>query len=106
MAQQDKTVHPEECEVRHKERSAEEQKTLVLRLNRIEGQIRGIRSMVEEGRYCVDILTQVSAAQAALNGFSKELLARHMKTCVKEDILSGKEETLDEVCGLIRRLLT
>ena len=105
MAQQDKTVHPEECEVRHKERSAEEQKTLVLRLNRIEGQIRGIRSMVEEGRYCVDILTQVSAAQAALNGFSKELLAQHISTCVADDLRAGSEAKLDELVNLLPKLM-
>ena len=93
------------CGIRHKERSPEEQRNLILRLKRIEGQIRGIRDMVEGGRYCVDILTQVSAVQSALGSFSKELMEHHIKTCVREDILDGKEEKLEELCGLVRKLM-
>ena len=90
---------------RHKERSREQQKKLINRLNRVEGQIRGIRGMVEKGDYCPDILTQVSAANAALNGFTKELLATHIRECVAEDIRNGHNETVDELCELLQRLM-
>ena len=90
---------------RTKERSEKEYRDLINRLNRIEGQVRGIRAMVEDDRYCVDILTQVSAIQAALNGFNKELLARHIKTCVSEDIREGNEEAVDELCELLKKLM-
>ncbi len=62
----------------------------------------GVRAMVEDDRYCVDIVTQVSAIQAALNGFNKELLARHIKTCVSEDIKEGNEQAVDELCELLK----
>ena len=75
------------------------------RLSRIEGQVRGVRAMVEDDRYCVDIVTQVSAIQAALNGFNKELLARHIKTCVSEDIKEGNEQAVDELCELLKKLM-
>lgn len=89
--------------VRHKERSEEEIKDLVTRLNRIEGQVRGIRKMIEEGRYCVDILTQVSSVKSALNAFNKELLESHIKSCVVEDIRGGKEDAVDELCELLKK---
>ena len=92
----------EDGNVKHKQRDEQEKKALMTRLSRIEGQVRGIRAMVEDDRYCVDILTQVSAIQAALNGFNKELLARHIKTCVSEDIREGNEEAVDELCGLLK----
>lgn len=91
--------------IKHKQREEAEKKALMTRLNRIEGQVRGVRSMVEEDRYCVDILTQVSAIQAALNSFNKELLARHIKTCVTEDIRDGKEEAVDELCEVLKKLM-
>ena len=75
------------------------------RLNRIEGQIRGIKGMVEKNAYCTDILTQVSAVNAALNSFNKVLLANHMKTCVINDIKEGKEETVDELVTVIQKLM-
>ena len=90
---------------RKKDRSEDEKKTLIHRLNRIEGQIRGIRRMVEEDDYCVDILTQVSATSCALNSFTKELLSRHIKGCVTEDIREGNEEKVDELVKLIQKLL-
>ena len=90
---------------RTKERSEEEYKRLIHRLNRIEGQIRGIRGMVEKSAYCPDILTQVAAANAALNAFSKELLANHIKTCVAQDIRAGKDETIDELLVTLRKLM-
>lgn len=93
------------CEVRHKNRETVEKKQLATRLNRIEGQIRGIKSMVDEDRYCVDIITQVLAVQAALNGFNKELLSRHIETCVKEDIKNGDEDAVEELCCLIRKIM-
>lgn len=92
-------------EVKHKEREAAEKKALVSRLSRIEGQVRGMKAMVEDDRYCVDIVTQVSAVQAALNSFNKELLARHIKTCVSEDIREGNEEAVDELCELLKKLM-
>ena len=93
------------CCDRRKQRSEQEVKNLVKRLNRIEGQVRGIKNMVEEERYCVDILNQVSAVQAALNSFSKELLASHIHSCVVEDIQAGKMEAVDELCETIKKLM-
>ena len=72
---------------------------------RIEGQIRGIRGMVEKDAYCPDILTQVAAASAALNSFSKVLLANHIKTCVAQDIREGKDETIDELLTTLQKLM-
>ena len=88
-----------------KQRSEEEYKRLVNRLNRIEGQIRGIRGMVERSAYCPDILAQVAAANAALNAFSRELLAEHIRTCVARDVREGREETLDELVATIQKLM-
>ena len=93
------------CCAKTTERSEEERKKLIHRLSRIEGQIRGIRGMVERGAYCPDILTQVAAAGAALNGFTKELLASHIKTCVADDIKAGNEGTVDELVGLLQKLM-
>lgn len=95
----------EEENVKYKHRDKQEKKALMTRLNRIEGQVRGVKAMVEQDRYCVDILTQVSAIQAALNGFNKELLARHIKTCVSEDIQKGNEEAVDELCELLKKMM-
>lgn len=88
-----------------KERSPEESKQLIHRLNRIEGQIRGIRGMVEKNVYCTDILMQVAAANAALNAFTRELLANHIRTCVAQDIRNGKDETVDELVGTLQKLM-
>ena len=88
-----------------KERSEKELRDLLNRLSRIEGQIRGIRGMVERDAYCIDILTQVSAASAALNGFSKVLLANHIKTCVAQDIREGHDETIDELVETLKKLM-
>lgn len=90
---------------RKKERSPEEYKSLIHRLNRIEGQIRGIRRMVEERAYCNDILIQSSAVSAAMNAFNKELLANHIKTCVAQDIREGKDETIDELLATLQKLM-
>lgn len=88
-----------------KERSEQEYKKLINRLSRIEGQIRGIRGMVEKNAYCTDILIQVSAVNAALNAFNRELLAEHIKTCVADDIRSGKDETIDELVITLQKLM-
>lgn len=88
-----------------KERSDKEYKDLIHRLNRIEGQIRGIRGMVERNAYCTDILIQVSAVNAALSSFNKVLLANHIKTCVTRDIKEGKEDTVDELVETLQKLM-
>lgn len=93
------------CCHKTKERTEKEYKSLVHRLNRIEGQIRGIKNMVEKDAYCTDILVQVAAATAALNSFSKELLSSHIRTCVADDIRSGKDETIDELVDTIQKLM-
>ncbi|MGN0322938.1 MAG: metal-sensing transcriptional repressor [Oliverpabstia sp.] len=93
------------CCHKTKERSEKEYKDLIHRLNRIEGQIRGIRGMVEKNAYCTDILVQVAAANAALNSFNKVLLANHIKTCVTRDIREGKEETVDELVETLQKLM-
>ena len=93
------------CCHKTKERSEDEYKDLIMRLNRIEGQIRGIRGMVERDAYCIDILTQVSAASAALSSFNKVLLANHIKTCVAQDIREGKDETIDELVSTLQKLM-
>ena len=96
-----------QCKYCHetKERSAEEIKVLTNRLNRIEGQIRGIKGMLEKDAYCADIIVQTAAVSAALSSFNKELLASHIKTCVAEDIRQGKDETIDELTALIHKLM-
>lgn len=75
------------------------------RLNRIEGQVRGIKKMVENDVYCPDILIQVSAVNAALNSFNKVLLAEHIRTCVAEDIKEGKDETIEELVLVLQKLM-
>ncbi len=88
-----------------RERSPEEYTLLIHRLNRIEGQVRGIRGMVEKNAYCTDILVQAAAVNAALKAFSRELLSQHIKTCVKKDILAGKDETMDELLDALQKLM-
>ena len=92
------------CE-RHKDRTEDERKALMRRLSIIEGQIRGIRGMLEKDIYCIDILTQVSAANSALNSFAKELLSDHIHSCVYEDIRAGSEEKLDELIRVLPKLM-
>lgn len=86
-------------------RSEEERKKLIHRLNRIEGQIRGIRGMVEEDAYCADILVQSAAVNAAINAFNKELLANHIRGCVARDIREGKDEVIDELVATLQKLM-
>ncbi len=93
--------------VKHKyrDKDSKEYKCLVSRLRRIEGQVRGVCKMVEEDRYCVDILTQVSAIQSALNAFNKELLAQHIKSCVVDDIRAGHDEVVDELVATLQKVM-
>lgn len=88
-----------------KQRDEEETTRLIHRLNRIEGQIRGLRRMVEEARYCPDILTQAAAASAALSAFNRELLDAHIRTCVTADIRAGKDDTVDELLITLQKLM-
>ena len=93
------------CSQRKKERSPEEYKKLIHRLNRIEGQIRGIKGMVESNAYCPDILIQSAAVNAAINAFNKELLANHIRACVADDIRNGKDEAIDELVVTLQKLM-
>jgi DNA-binding FrmR family transcriptional regulator len=89
----------------HKKRTEAERRALMNRLKRIEGQIRGIEQMLERDAYCPDILMQVSAANSALNSFSRELLAAHIRGCVAEDIRAGNDETIEELVKVAEKLL-
>ena len=93
------------CSNKTKERTEKEYKDLINRLSRIEGQVRGIRKMVESDCYCPDILVQVSAVNAALNSFNKVLLANHIRTCVADDIREGNDETIDELVTVLQKLM-
>ena len=96
-----------ECPMCHKtkERTESEYRSLINRLNRIEGQVRGIRNMVENDAYCTDILVQVSAVNAALNALSREILSNHIKTCVADDIRAGRDGTVDELLDTLKKLM-
>ena len=93
------------CFEKTTERSEEERKKLIHRLNRIEGQIRGIRGMVERDAYCTDILIQSAAVNAAVNAFNKELLASHIRGCVARDIRDGKDDVIDELVTTLQKLM-
>ena len=88
-----------------KHRTPDEAKALINRLNRIEGQVRGVKGMVENDSYCTDILVQVSAITAALNAFNKELMASHIRTCVAEDIRRGDDSTIEELVATLQKLM-
>ena len=87
------------------DRTQDERKKLIHRLNRIEGQIRGIRGMLEKDAYCTDILVQSAAVNAAVNAFNKELLASHIRGCVARDIREGKDEVIDELVVTLQKLM-
>lgn len=93
------------CSHKTKFRTEKEYKDLMNRLSRIEGQIRGIKGMMEKDAYCTDIITQVSAVTAALNSFNRVLLSSHMKTCVVQDIKEGKEDTIDDLLNTLQKLM-
>ncbi len=86
-------------------RSEEKKKQLLNRLKRIEGQIRGIQTMIEQDTYCNDILVQSAAVNAAVNAFNRELLASHIHSCVVRDIKDGKDEVVDELVATIQKLM-
>lgn len=93
------------CNNKTKVRDDKEYRDLINRLSRIEGQIRGIKGMIENDAYCTDVLIQVAAANSALNSFSRVLLSNHIKTCVTNDIREGKEETVEELLGVLQKLM-
>ncbi len=93
------------CCEKKTDRSAEEQKKLIHRLNRIEGQIRGIRGMIEKDAYCTDILIQSAAVNAAVNSFNKDLIASHIRGCVARDIRLGKDDVIDELVMTLQKLM-
>ncbi len=93
------------CSHKTKDRPDKERRDMINRLSRIEGQVRGIKRMVEENAYCPDILIQVSAVNAALNSFNKVLLAEHIRTCVADDIREGNEDTIDELVLVLQKLM-
>ncbi len=93
------------CCGKTKVRSDEEKRALLNRLSRIEGQVRGIKQMLSEDKYCVDILTQASATSSALNSFSKEILESHIRSCVAEGVRSGDEEKIEELISTIGRFI-
>ena len=103
-ALENETVAEGEC--RHKHRDPKEERDLINRLNRIDGQVRGLKQMLQDERYCTDILIQVSAIQSALNGFTTKLLSNHIKTCVVQEIKDGNEENvIAELCDTIKKML-
>ena len=91
--------------MKYRDKNGKEYKSLITRLNRIEGQVRGVKNMVETDRYCVDILTQVSAIQSALNAFNKELLGEHIRSCVVDDIKAGNDEVVEELVCMLQKLM-
>lgn len=93
------------CCEKHKVRSEKELKDLMNRLKRIEGQVRGLQGMLERDAYCIDIMTQVSAVNAALNSFNKSLLASHLETCVAENIRQGNDEVIEELVNVLPKLM-
>lgn len=94
-----------ECCGKTTDRTEEERKKLIHRLNRIEGQIRGIRGMIEKDAYCTDILMQSAAVNAAVNSFNKDLIASHIRGCVTRDIRDGKDEVVDELVATLQKLM-
>ena len=93
------------CSEKHKERTEAEYKDLINRLKRIEGQVRGVEGMIENGAYCTDVLTQVSAVKSALNSFIKVLLGNHLRTCVAEGIRAGDDDVIDELVCTLQKLM-
>lgn len=88
-----------------KVRDEKEKRLLINRLSRIEGQIRGIKKMIDEDAYCIDVLNQASAAMSAVGSFSKELLNKHIRTCVADDIIKGNTEKMDELSDILKKLI-
>lgn len=102
----DITQENESCTCsRHTHRSDKEKKALLNRCSRIEGQIRGVKGMLEKDIYCDDILNQIAAAQSALNSLSRVLLERHMKTCLTDRLSAGESEVIDELMTTIQKMM-
>lgn len=93
------------CAEKTTHREGKEYKDLISRLNKIEGQVRGVKKMVEEDRYCIDIINQVAAVNAALNSFNKVLLSEHIKSCVVEDVKAGNDQMVDELCATLQKIM-
>lgn len=93
------------CSEKTTHREGKEYRNLISRLNKIEGQVRGVKKMVEDDRYCIDIITQVAAINAALNSFNKLLLSEHIKSCVVEDVKAGNDQMIDELCATLQKLM-
>ena len=93
------------CEEKKTYRSEEEKKKLITRLNRIEGQIRGIKKMIEDDAYCIDILTQCSAAESAFSSFSRELLSTHISGCFVRGIKDGDDKVIEELTSVLEKLV-
>ncbi len=96
---------PDCCRHKDKARAEKEYKDLLNRLNRIEGQVRGVKRMLENNAYCIDIIIQVTAINSALNSFNKVILTNHMQTCVSDDIKNGGEEKLNELLKTLPKLM-
>lgn len=109
MFEKEEALTFEQCNMNHSERQSHHsdkvKKSLISRLNRVEGQVRGIKGLIEKDTYCDDIITQISAVQSALNSFSKVLLEAHLKSCVTERIQDGDLEVVDELLVTIQRLM-
>lgn len=109
MFEEEETLKFEQCNMNHSERQSHHsdkvKKSLISRLNRVEGQVRGIKGLIEKDTYCDDIITQISAVQSALNSFSKVLLEAHLKSCLTERIQDGDLEVVDELLVTIQRLM-
>lgn len=111
---QDQAAKPEACcsdeagghaHARHSHHSDAVKSNLISRLNRVEGQIRGIKGMIEKDTYCDDVLNQIAAVQSALNSVGKLLLEGHMKSCVIERIQAGETEVVDELLLTVQKLM-
>lgn len=103
--QADQADQASDCPCRHKStpRSMELQADMQKRLNRAIGQLTGVKAMIEDNRYCGDVLTQLAAAESAVRRVSEMVLAEHMRTCVVEEVRAGNDEVIDEVMALMRR---
>lgn len=91
--------------LKHRDKDSDDYKKLISRLNKAEGQVRGIKRMVEEDRYCMDIFTQVSAVISALNSFNRELLSQHIRDCVVDDIREGNDNKIEELIAVLSKYM-
>jgi CsoR family transcriptional regulator, copper-sensing transcriptional repressor len=101
----DELISCHSSSVRNSHHSENTKQNLITRLNRVEGQIRGIKGLIEKDTYCDDVITQISATQAALNSVAKILLEGHLRSCVVDRIQEGDDEVIDELLTTIQRLM-